>query len=54
VKLKLLFEPRDLWLGVYWNRKVLLGAELPPRVDLHVYICLVPMFPIHIVFKGEE
>lgn len=29
----------DAWIGVFWQRK--LGY-------LHVYICIVPCFPIHI------
>jgi hypothetical protein len=46
------FEPRDLWVGVYWN--VTGAQELPNplkrRID--VYICLVPMLPIHIRWQG--
>lgn len=33
----LLFEPRDLWIGVYWKKDCTHG---------HVYICLIPMLPI--------
>jgi hypothetical protein len=32
----LLFEPRDLWVGVYWET----------RHGLEVYVCIVPCFPI--------
>lgn len=36
------FEPRDLWVGLYWKRdRNFVGAE-----TLTVYVCLVPMFPI--------
>lgn len=33
----LLFEPRDLWFGVFWKVDCTHG---------HVYVCLLPMFPI--------
>ncbi len=38
----LLFEPRDLWIGVYWNRTT--------RGPLHtdVFVCIIPMLPIKI------
>lgn len=35
---KLRFEPRDLWVGLFWDR----------RPDgLHVYVCLVPTIVLH-------
>jgi hypothetical protein len=36
------FEPRDIWIGVYWNRMTDDECSV-----LHIYICLVPMVPIH-------
>ncbi len=36
--IKLEFQPRDLWVGVFWTRYT--GG-----IDL--YICLVPCLPIH-------
>lgn len=36
------FEPRDLWVGLFWRRSM---AEWP---IWHFYICLVPMVPLHI------
>jgi hypothetical protein len=41
-KCKIIFEPRDLWIGIYWNySKPWKGLD-----NLFVYICVVPMFPI--------
>ncbi len=45
MKAKLKFEPRDLWIGVYWDRS-------PVRLD--VYICVVPCFPLHIRIYRES
>lgn len=33
------FEPRDLWVGVFWDRK---------NTYLFIYICIVPCFPIRL------
>lgn len=39
---EILWEPRDLWLGVYWNR-----PQNHER-DLELYICLLPCLPIRV------
>ncbi len=39
LSIKLLWEPRDLWLGVYWTRD---------SDSATVYICLLPCLPIRI------
>jgi hypothetical protein len=38
------FEPRDIWIGVYWHRIVDDGWNA-----LFVYVCIVPMLPIRFV-----
>lgn len=35
--LSLLFEPRDLWVGLFWDT-----AWEGPKQNLYLYICLVP------------
>lgn len=38
------FEPRDLWIGVYWNLTTI--HDVPAQLD--IYICLLPTLPFHI------
>lgn len=46
-KIKIYFEPRDIWVGVYWSR----SQSLTQLVDiLRVYICIVPMLPIRLTW----
>lgn len=37
--MKIYFEPRDLWVGIYWTRD---------GTIMRLYICLLPMLPIRI------
>lgn len=37
------FEPRDLWVGLYWNLTRGSGAN-----ELNVYVCLLPCLPIRL------
>lgn len=41
VWVSLLFEPRDLWVGVYWKRPDVAWAHA-----LDVYVCAVPCLPL--------
>lgn len=45
------WEPRDLWVGVYWNRSwVARDAQGNRFVRWDVYVCLVPCFPIRMIW----
>lgn len=39
-KIQIKWEPRDLWVGLYWTR------ERNERNLWALYLCLVPCFPI--------
>lgn len=41
----LLFEPRDVWIGVYWNDYYETGMH-----RLTLFVCLIPMLPLMIDF----
>lgn len=47
-EVKLKFEPRDIWVGIYWNLSR--SIESAYR-KLDVYICVVPMLPIRLRFE---
>lgn len=40
---KIMFEPRDLWIGLYWNVKQIVAGDF-----IHFYICPIPMLVFHI------
>jgi hypothetical protein len=40
-KLRLEWKPQDLWIGAFWKWE---------KQRLHVWICLLPMLPIHFTF----
>jgi hypothetical protein len=45
---ELIFEPRDLWVGVYWDRP---QAQRGGTRWLLIFFCLIPMLPLKIRFK---
>ncbi len=68
MRIKIKFDPRDLWIGVYWTRsdevylKRVLGE--PPEGPhpfrwfrlsvLRVYVCILPTLPIVFTFGGRK
>lgn len=45
---RLLWEPRDMWVGIFWNT---ISGERLLSDYLIVYVCLVPFFPIAISIR---
>jgi hypothetical protein len=45
---RLLWEPRDAWLGVFWNN---VRAGGPDDRFLIVYLCIVPFVPIAFAWR---
>lgn len=44
---RVLLEPRDLWIGVYWTRHQPLGDDGCILGEwLKIYVCVLPMFPL--------
>ena len=44
--LKVSFEPRDIWIGLYWKKYPMIVGTKPDTWD--IYICIIPMLPIRI------
>jgi hypothetical protein len=49
----LLWEPRDLWIGVYWTREDVAGSMMADGGArmwrfLHIYVCLLPTLPLKV------
>ena len=45
LKAQFQFEPRDLWIGLFWR----INREMPPPFyTLHLYVCILPLVPLHI------
>lgn len=53
--LEIYVEWRDAWVGVYWTRKPADYWTMRGHIttELHLYVCLVPCLPIHIVLGKE-
>lgn len=53
IHFKIDFDLRDIWIGLYWTAKNNVIHNYPTyravnKVEMHIYICLIPCFPIHI------
>lgn len=46
VSLSIAFEPRDVWIGVYWDR--------PEFAKLVLYLCLIPMLPFRVAITTSH
>lgn len=51
VRVSAKFEPRDLWVGVYWERHapaqwVIEQHHLPDKRWIRFYVCIIPALPI--------
>lgn len=50
VWVSLMFEPRDLWFGVYWDRPTPSGWHR----SLDVYVCLLPLLPLKFQWRRQS
>jgi hypothetical protein len=44
VRIRVAFEPRDAWFGVFWNK----------RRENRVYVCLIPMLPVIVEWEASR
>ena len=44
-KVQIQWEPRDVWIGLFWRHT---------DVCWHFYICVLPLVPIHVTVLRKE
>ncbi len=56
VQISICFEPRDVWVGVFWDRDELGVVDEDDNIlretiyENTIYICLLPMLPIRFLW----
>ena len=63
MKISLYFEPRDLWVGLFWDRRIVgdtggirpdgtRWGEVVPATQyrMHLYFCLLPTIVLRVIF----
>lgn len=45
IEARILFEPRDFWVGIFWRTA---------PGELEVFVCLVPCLPLHFRFRSAS
>ena len=46
------FEPRDLWVGVYWDHQPYIwNPDGTEHTVFDLYVCLIPCFPLHLSWR---
>ena len=45
MKITLEYKIQDFWIGLFWQTKA---------GKLHIYVCLIPCFPIHIALDRNK
>ena len=50
-RLSLEVVPGDMWIGCYWAWKTGVYGDPEPMItrELHIYLCLLPCLPVHVV-----
>lgn len=47
------FEPRDLWVGLFWRKTVGLASDRRWFRRLELFLCFVPCFPLVLTFDEQ-
>lgn len=49
-EMRLEFKLADFWVGVFWKVKDVEAGTGAKWRYLHIWICLLPCFPLHLTF----
>lgn len=45
--LSLQWEPRDLWVGVFWKKQFWFSDTMESSGNsMYIYVCILPCFPV--------
>lgn len=50
---RLLWEPRDIWIGVFWNQHQEEDSFWIYRFTF-VYVCLIPCLPLAFIWQRRD
>jgi hypothetical protein len=58
ISVRVKFERRDLWIGLFWDRDFSLNVaneygEYEVRKIVKLYFCLIPLLPIIVTITGR-
>lgn len=48
------FKKRDCWIGFYWEKRIKRTVGLNIVRVRHLWICFIPMLPLHISWQVLE
>lgn len=49
ISIKLTFEPRDLWVGAYWDfQPYTYNPDQTEHWVFDLYVCVIPCLPLHL------
>lgn len=51
--IRLEWKPQDCWVGVFWKRSGKFRGRFDENPYLDVWVCMVPMLPIHYGWKPQ-
>lgn len=49
--MKIKFEPKDMWIGLYWKSEPYTYCHCDCDYLITCYLCIIPMFPIIFSFE---
>jgi hypothetical protein len=54
MEIKIEFKLEDFWIGAFWKREPRWDELRFLGKDLHIWICIIPCLPIHIIRYASD